>query len=282
MEIQQLYRKLVDRLGVITDDREAKQIARWLLAHHYPQIIPALLPQSIELVSADKQAIIEGQLNRLLKEEPLQYVIEESWFDELPLKVTPAVLIPRPETEELVHWVAEKLINPQHILDVGTGSGCLAIALKKRYPSAKVSGWDVSTAALEVANENAIRLDIPVQFIEVDLLQRAQWPGMSPLDLIVSNPPYIPEGERISMASRVKDFEPEVALFVPDEDPLLFYDALWHLAKQTLAKGGWLMVEIHHEFAVAIQDRWQAQGAENIEVRNDWQGKARMMAVQLK
>lgn len=282
MEVQQIYRQIVLRLKTITDEREAKQIARWLLAHHYPNIIPVLLSQSKEVVRADKQTIIEAQLNRLLKHEPIQYVIEETWFDELRLSVTPAVLIPRPETEELVHWVAEKTINPQRILDVGTGSGCLAIALKKRYPSAAVSGWDVSAAALEVANDNASRLDYAISFLQVNLLQPAQWPVIAPQDLIVSNPPYIPEGERISMASRVKDFEPAIALFVPDNDPLLFYDALLHLAKKTLAKDGWLMVEIHHEYAAAIHDRWQAQGAGVIEVKNDWQGKARMVALQLR
>ncbi|MES2555429.1 MAG: peptide chain release factor N(5)-glutamine methyltransferase [Bacteroidota bacterium] len=221
---------------------------------------------------------LESVLQRLETGEPLQYITGFTYFDNLKLLVSPAVLIPRPETEELVEWISETL-DPdfsETIVDWCTGSGCIALALKQRFPESKVMGYDWSQEALEVANQNAESLKLQASFELRDALS-AEHSGEK-VAVIVSNPPYIPQNEQELIRSNVRNFEPHIALFVPDESALLFYEAITQTAIQQLMPGGWLFFELHEDFAEQTKQMVEnTKGFSAVEVRNDLQGKARML-----
>ena len=241
---------------------------------------------------ADGRLWSESELDRLALSasklsagEPLQHVLGQAWFDGMVLRVTPDVLIPRPETEELVVWMAEKLASISErvprALDWCTGSGCIALSLKKRVPRAKVDAWDVSEPALEVARANAVDQDLQVATGAHDLLDASR--PSAPFHLVVSNPPYIPAAERADMHARVVDHEPGLALFVPDEDPLLFYRALERWCDEGgLADQGWLGMECHHAHAGDVAallvetGRWK-----HVEILKDLQGRQRHVVARL-
>ena len=223
--------------------------------------------------------------SRLAEGEPLQHVLGQAWFDGMALRVTPDVLIPRPETEELSAWMAQKLLTVPHsapcALDWCTGSGCIALSLKKRVPHAEVHAWDVSRPALDVAQANAEALGLNVTTGESDLLSASR--PSAPFHLVVSNPPYIPVAECADMHARVVEHEPALALFVPDEDPLLFYHALVRWCEDGgLSKEGWLGMESHHAHAqgvaalLADSGRWK-----HVEILEDLQGKPRHVVARL-
>jgi release factor glutamine methyltransferase len=221
---------------------------------------------------------LDGILDRLLTGEPLQYITGFTYFDDLKIGVSPAVLIPRPETEELVHWVLESVPAgfSGTIVDWCTGSGCIALALKNRLPNATVSGLDWSEAALQQAGINAESLGLPVHFERKDAL--AEIVSAEQVEVIVSNPPYIPEQEKAIMRTNVNDFEPHMALFVPDDQALLFYEAITQLAIAQLKPGGWLFFELHEDFAAATRTMVEATGAfSHVEIRKDLSGKDRML-----
>lgn len=215
--------------------------------------------------------------DRLLTGEPLQYIVGFTYFDELKLVVSPAVLIPRPETEELVHWILGSVPAGFNgtITDWCTGSGCIALALKYHLPEAQISGYDLSEEALEVARLNGKRLELDVRLETRDALS----PGTAEeADVIVSNPPYIPENELAVMRKNVKEFEPHMALFVPDNQALLFYEAITEKALHQLQPDGQLFFELHEDFAGATKAMIEATGAfHSVEIRHDLQGKARML-----
>ena len=207
---------------------------------------------------------------------PVQYVLGKAWFCDREFEVTPAVLIPRPETEELVAWAAEQ--RPcQRILDAGTGSGCIAVSLQLQLPDSQVEAWDISAGALAVAQRNADRLGAGVRFEQHDLL--ALWPAEAVFDLIVSNPPYICERERADMEQHVLDHEPEGALFVPDDDALLFYRTLAERAVGgALREGGRLMVEINSAYGPETVALFERCGLHHVELRKDEFGNDRMVS----
>lgn len=208
---------------------------------------------------------------------PVQYALGTAWFCGRRFRVTPDVLIPRPETEELVAWavdVARSRGGALRILDAGTGSGCIAVSLKLALPEAQVEAWDVSEGALAVAKENAASLGAEVHFSLRDMLQ--PWPEGEEYDLVVSNPPYICERERAEMERHVLDHEPSLALFVPDADPLLFYRALAEGAVRCLRPGGRLLVETNRAYADATAELFTKTGLKGAEVRVDAYGNARM------
>ena len=208
---------------------------------------------------------------------PVQYALGTAWFCGARFRVTPDVLIPRPETEELVAWAVDVCSNrtaPLRILDVGTGSGCIAVSLKRALPDAYVEAWDVSRAALSVAKGNADALGAEVHFAERDAL--LPWPEGEGFDLIVSNPPYICERERAEMERHVLDHEPSLALFVPDDDPLRFYRALAKGAVRCLKPGGALLVETNRAYAADTAALFTATGLKGAEVRKDAFGNLRM------
>jgi release factor glutamine methyltransferase len=214
--------------------------------------------------------------------KPIQYVIGKAWFMGEAYSVNEHVLIPRPETEELVDWIleyAEIKGTDLRILDIGTGSGCIAIALKKALPNSKVSAIDISTNALKVAAENASILNVEIDFVPLDILNTAFLPDQ--YDVIVSNPPYIPMHEMENMEKHVATQEPNIALFVPDEDPLVFYKAIARLAKLHLKPNGQLFFEIHFdqgEAMVKLLDEMHFHA----ELREDLFGKDRMIRASLK
>jgi release factor glutamine methyltransferase len=195
--------------------------------------------------------------------------------------VEPGVLIPRPETEELVRWKPLPLPSPKgegvNILDIGTGSGCIAITLAAMYPEAKVTAWDISEKALEVARKNAKHLAVNVNFEQVDILANSQQPKANSYDIIVSNPPYICNKEREAMEQNVLDYEPHEALFVPDDDPLLFYRAIAEYGNKALKSDGWLYFEINPLYAEPLRELLSTMSYHDLEIKNDQYGKQRFI-----
>lgn len=226
-----------------------------------------------EKLSVDTEKL-DKALARLAKGEPLQYVIGSTPFCGLTIRVDGRVLIPRPETAELVDWVAGDAATGGSLLDVGTGSGCIAISLAHRLPGWKVQGWDISDGALEVARENSRLNGTDVEFRKVDILKAE--PDCR-LDVIVSNPPYVMESEKTQMEDTVLDYEPHTALFVPDNDPLLFYRAIAEFGKKNLVAGGRLFFEINPLEASALKEMLEKTGYHNVELRSDIFGKLRMI-----
>ena len=229
-----------------------------------------------ELLSSDVLQELEGILNGLKKQEPIQYLLGQTEFYDLPFSVNNHVLIPRPETEELVRLIVEDVkIHQARILDIGTGSGCIAISLAKYIENSQVSAMDVSAEALAVAKQNAIKNKVDVQFLLDDILN----PSMRTetlLDVIVSNPPYVRELEREQMQYNVLDNEPHLALFVDDYDALKFYRAICQFASAHLKKGGSLYFEINEAFGKETAELMKSFGISNVEIRKDLFGKDRM------
>jgi len=233
---------------------------------------------------------------RLLNEEPVQYVLGASWFAGMQLYVDPSVLIPRPETEELVDWIVQDVKSSGldvfrrnttdadqttllKILDVGTGSGCIALALKKQMPLAEVWGCDLSEKALNVARRNGSSLNIRVDFQGIDFLDEAQQPLLPSVDILVSNPPYIPERDKDTMNGNVLRYEPHLALFVPDQDALLFYRAIACFGHRRLHDSGTIYLEIHENLGAEVKELFLQEGYKHVEIRMDMQGKERMVRV---
>ena len=223
----------------------------------------------------DRDRNLDDALGRMAKGEPLQYIIGYAPFCGLQFRVDSRVLIPRPETAELVEWVAADCINAGAILDIGTGSGCIAITLAHRLPGFKVQGWDISEAALEVARENNRVNGTDVEFRKEDIL--AARSSDFKYDVIVSNPPYVMESEKARMEANVLEYEPHTALFVPDSDPLLFYRAIAEFGKKALVKGGALYFEINPLESEAMGSMLSDAGYHDIEIRKDIFGKHRMI-----
>ena len=230
-------------------------------------------------LKAEQEAMLFNAIERLKKQEPIQYIQGYSDFCGLRFKVTPATLIPRPETSELVEWIASehsgKIVN---ILDIGTGSGCIAISLAHKLPKSNVTAWDISTAALAVAAENSHNNGTEVTFERVDILSYE--PKSAQFDIIVSNPPYIKENEKSAMHNNVLDWEPHTALFVPDSDPLLFYRTIAEKGLQMLAPNGTLYFEINRAHGTETMKMLADYGYTDIELRkdfadNDWMIKAK-------
>lgn len=220
-------------------------------------------------------------LHRLKTGEPLQYVIGDTVFYGLTFKVSSAVLIPRPETEELVDWIIQRCTSDQFtppgngsILDIGTGSGCIAISLKKHLPNFSVSAIDVSKSALAVARGNALLNDAEVNFIHADILD---YKSTEKYDVIVSNPPYITRQEQQAMHKNVLENEPHLALFVSDERPLIFYEAIAEFALGNLNENGLLCFEINEHLGKQTVEMLVDKSFVNITLRKDMQGKDRMI-----
>lgn len=270
-----------DRLSNIYEPREAQAIARLLLTKQFSLSTTALYTDSVDTLTAEQQEDLERTMARLENNEPVQYVLGEADFYDLLFYVNESVLIPRPETEELVSWVIndfKETPHPIHLLDVGTGSGCIAVTLARELPHAKLTGWDISGAALSVARENARRNRIEATFAQVDVLKQVLEAEQLPLwEAIVSNPPYICRSERASLAANVLDFEPHKALFVVDDDALIFYRALARLAMRQLKPGGSLYVEINEHFGPETEELFQQTGLKHIEMRKDAFGRNRMI-----
>lgn len=234
-----------------------------------------LLNQDV-LLTNNEVEFISNSLCRLKNSEPIQYVLGYTEFYGLKFKTDKRALIPRPETEELVDWVIENSKNNQNILDVGTGSGCIAVALKKHLPQASVYGWDISPQALQLADENAQLNGVEVSFKLQDVLsvqlETVQW-----LDLLVSNPPYVTLKEKEAMLANVLEFEPHNALFVSNNEPLLFYEVIAKLGTKILKSGGQLYFEINESFGSQTKELLSKLGYSSISLKKDLFGKDRMV-----
>ena len=207
---------------------------------------------------------------------PIQYILGETEFFGLTFHVNDSVLIPRPETEELVQWILETIKNEKiRILDIGTGSGCIAISLAKNLPFAEVHAWDISEEALEIARKNSEINGVTVSFSQKDILQLQNVDEV--FDIIVSNPPYVTESEKNDMEENVLNFEPHVALFVPDDNSLIFYEKISDLALKNLNKGGKLFFEMNREKGEGVVRLLEKKGFKNIERRKDISGNERMI-----
>lgn len=277
MDIRTAQRELRLALAGMYGQREASLIAEMTMAH-----VTAL--SRVDRILHDGDDLSDGMLqeytrcrSELTAWRPVQYVIGEAWFDGLRFRVDQRVLIPRPETEELVDWVAGSAAPFCRILDIGTGSGCIAIALKKRLPSAFVMAVDACPDALSLAKENALRLDADVGFMSVDILDPSARSVLPSFDVIVSNPPYVTGEDRPSLRPNVAGHEPAKALFVEGPDPLLFYRSIIDFSKGHLLSGGALFFETHSLHGEAVRRLMERQGFTGTLMRRDLQGLERMV-----
>lgn len=265
-------------LKEIYPEREIANIFRYILEDVFDRSPAEQLVQRDQLVDATISEQLQQIEARLLKGEPMQYITGFTYFDELKIRVSPAVLIPRPETEELVQLVADSLPADflGTIIDWCTGSGCVALALKNRFTNASIHGYDWSEPAIEMAIQNQNNLQLAVDFQLKNALEAEE--NGPKVDVIVSNPPYIPENEQTRMRTNVVSFEPHIALFVPNESALLFYQAITEKAIQQLVPGGILAFELHEDYALATQELVQAtMQFSSVEIHQDLSGKNRML-----
>jgi release factor glutamine methyltransferase len=228
---------------------------------------------------------LQNILTRLQTGEPIQYILGHTEFHGLPFNVNPSVLIPRPETEELVEWILDTEDNLpfiiDNILDIGTGSGCIAISLKKELPGVAVTAIDISPTALQTAQENAALNHVQVNFIQADILNPTTEIENLQFDIIVSNPPYVTLQDKTQMHRNVTDFEPHSALFVPENDPLVFYKAIADFALKTLRPEGVLFFEINESLGNETMEMLKSKGFKNIEMRKDMSGRDRIIRTKI-
>lgn len=278
------YETLWQRLTDIYETGEAKAIVRLVLEVCFGLTMTDILCGKIEKLTAEEQKDLNHIIQRLETGEPVQYVLGEAEFGGRTFHVEPGVLIPRPETYELCQWIMKERRGKKEegrntsILDIGTGSGCIACTLAAELADAEVTAWDISDDALRIATENAKRTNVHVSFEKVDVLNTSLLNRERPatgLDIIVSNPPYICNKERATMERNVLEHEPELALFVPDDDPLLFYRTIARLAAKALNPSGALYFEINPLYVSEMQQMLSEEGFSHTEIRNDQFGKQR-------
>lgn len=234
-----------------------------------------IISPDITLTQQQKE-ILDKALLLLLQHIPVQQVTGEAWFYDLLFSVNEHVLIPRPETEELVQWILAENTGTVSVLDIGSGSGCIAIALKKNLPSAIVTAVDISPEALTIAKKNAASNNTDINFIELDFLNEHNWQQLAGFDIIVSNPPYIPMHEKEKMDTNVTAHEPPKALFVPDDRPLIFYEKITAFAKLKLNVNGKVYAEIHEDLSNETAAVFSS-GFDEVEIKKDINGKYRMI-----
>lgn len=278
MKITDFRSYFIDSLKKIYPIQEVESFFKIILNHHgISQIDVALNPNRI-LTKSELQKF-EKILYQLKQEIPIQYILGETEFFGLNFKVTKSVLIPRPETEELVQWIIDDVKNlakqPLKILDIGTGSGCIGISLAKKIPNAQVYAIDISSDALAVAQENATLNNVEIHFIKTNILKTTKLSEQ--FDIIVSNPPYVRMLEKEQMKKNVLAFEPEIALFVDDENPLIFYDKIAQLTKNHLTKNGQLYFEINQYLGNEMIQLLSNYQFKNIELKKDFYDVDRMI-----
>jgi release factor glutamine methyltransferase len=279
MTIQEANRYITNRLTAIYDEAEASNISDWVIETLTGNRRTDRIVNKGRSITTEQAEQIEQYITRLLLHEPVQYVLNEAWFCGLKFYVDKNVLIPRPETEELVEWIISDCkfpVDKLSILDIGSGSGCIPIALKRRLGKAEVWSCDISHEALQVAKRNTVTLGVDVNFIELDFLNKEQWDKLPNFDIVVSNPPYIPETDKKGMRLNVLNHEPDTALFVPDNDALVFYKAIAGFGKSHLNRSGIIYTEINESLGEATVSIFQTNGYRT-ELKKDMQGKERMI-----
>jgi release factor glutamine methyltransferase len=278
-KLTDLKKQYLNDLLPLYEKREAESLLAILVQHFFGLSRASLLAKSDFRLSESEMLQLHFAVKELKKYRPVQYIIGETEFFGLNIKVNDAVLIPRPETEELIQLiVANEKKQGLHILDIGTGSGCIAIALAKSLSKAQLTGIDISTAALELASENCAVHAVDILLMEMNILDRKTWNATTQYELIVSNPPYVTHAERSRMQENVLGYEPHQALFVPDNKPLLFYESIFEFSMNHLKKKGRFYVEINETKANAIAEMADARGFIDVIIHKDIHGKNRFVS----
>jgi len=281
MTTEECYNDFIKKLSSIYEKREAANITDWVFENITG--LKRLERSMVRNIELDESALHKSKnyLHELLQHKPVQYVLHEAWFYKMKFYVNEHVLIPRPETEELVEWAINDIKNSKQkdgleILDIGTGSGCIAISIKKELEGENITAIDISAEALKVANKNADTLQSKIYFLETDFLNERKWDSLGLYDLIVSNPPYIPKHEKDKLARNVTAFEPGIALFVEDNNPFIFYKKIAKFAQSHLKPGGKVFVEMHEEYSKEVAEIFWSFNFKT-QTRKDIYGKERML-----
>ena len=281
-QIQRFYKEIVLKLRQIYSAEEAQAIADRLFEHFFGLTPARRIISNFLVVDEALKLAAEKAVGQLLNHVPLQYVLGKAWFMDMEFDVNPSVLIPRPETEEMVglilkQYSAARSVTTQNILDIGTGSGCIAIALKHFLPGVNITAIDISAEALHVAKTNAEKNKVEISFHRIDILDQSQWEYLPQFNLIVSNPPYVTQADKQHMQPNVIDHEPHTALFVEDEDPLIFYRTIAAFAKDKLTENGCLWFEINESFGEETANLIADQGFSKVNIIFDFRGKSRFL-----
>ncbi len=279
--LKEIYRNFLVQLQTVHSLSEATIITDWVFEKVVSLKRTDILKSPEKEMTPGAAYLVERTLKELLLHKPVQYVLGEAWFYHMKLKVNEHVLIPRPETEELVEQLIKdrksKLTDPA-ILDIGTGSGCIPIAIKKNLPASIVTAIDISKDALEVATENATLHNAHITFKQLDFLDEKTWSSLPAFDIIISNPPYIPINEKEKLEKHVADFEPSLALFVPDNSPLIFYEKIAAFGRDHLLPNGRIYLETHEDLAQGTAELFR-KNYNTVMIKKDMYGKERMLLV---
>ena len=294
MTVKEIYRQYLQQLRQIYNANEAAVITDWVFESVAGLPRSYVIKNPVQPIKQETIAQLNLCLASLLRHTPVQYVLNQAWFYKMKLKVNEHVLIPRPETEELVQILIDDCKNEAgktlagtklsilyrsrfSVLDIGTGSGCIAIAVKKSLPGITMHAMDISEGALSVAKENAKDHQAEIIFSQINFLDENSWKDLPDFDCIISNPPYIPLNEKEKLDKNVTDFEPHTALFVPDNRPLLFYEKIAAFGKEHLKSNGKIYVEIHQDFAKETAEVFEQPYCAVI--KKDMFGKQRMLVI---
>ncbi len=281
MTIESAKDQLIQQLSSLYDPREAAGITNMVLEHLTGMNRTDRMIHKNQSLTEIQEKELHRITTLLLNNKPIQYILGEAWFAGMKFIVNEHTLIPRPETEELVEWIkATANPEPQRVLDIGTGSGCIPITLKKEFPLWQLSAIDISDDTLQVAKQNAISNNTAIDFICIDFLNEVSWSSLSEYHMIVSNPPYIKKSEINTMSANVVDHEPHIALFVPDDDALIFYGKIAAFGHTHLKKNGRLFFEINQLLGEQVSILLQQMGYDTI-LRKDLHGNDRMIMATL-
>lgn len=276
MEIRRAYEQLSELAQKLYGKREGQSIARII----FEDVFNIRNTRRRNALSKEEMQQLAGIKERLVQKEPVQYIVGKAHFYGMLLSVDSRVLIPRSETEELVYWILKDFQKESslHALDIGTGSGCIALALKKARPDWRINALDFSPGALDAARANAREMELDIQFLQLDFLEEQLWGDLPAFDLIVSNPPYIPHREEHLMPAQVLEYEPALALFVSDEQPLIFYEKIARFGLEKLNPEGVVYVEMNEFNALQVKALFQQAGYNEVILKEDMYGKQRMLS----
>ena len=280
MTIKELNSEFINNLKLLYETGEATAITNIIFEHFLGISKTSIIVNGKSEIDNEILKLMQNALAALKKSVPVQYITGKAWFYNLKFAVNEYVLIPRPETEELMLEAINflKINGGKKVLDIGTGSGCIPISIKKNIPNALVTSIDVSKAAQEVAQKNAINNNVEIDFLEMDFLEEKNYPQLFSFDLIISNPPYIPEKEKEILHKNVAAYEPHIALFVPNDDHLIFYRKILIFAENHLLANGRILVEVHEDFATETAALFLAEKY-LVDIKKDMQGKDRILVI---
>ena len=274
-----LRKQYLEELSAFYDLTEAESMLSILIQHFFSLSLASLLSKPDFRLSESEMLQLHFAVKELKKYRPVQYIVGDTEFFGLPIKVNEAVLIPRPETEELLELIlSNEKAKGQKILDIGTGSGCIAIALLKNMSEAHLTGIDISADALELAAENCVNNQTTIKFEQIDILDQNQWKLLGQFDLIISNPPYVTHFEKNKMQENVLNYEPHMALFVPDNDALVFYEAILDFSVKHLNKNGRFYFEINESKGNEIVKLAKSKSFLKVRLHQDIHGKNRFVS----